>query len=117
MHEVDPLRGDDALKAAHIERHRERVLGRRGKADEEAPDRLQFARQLAGIGRHERPRAGLRQRRGDGERRPFVAAGVDGRDDLEDRPAGERRVRPAAERSERVDAHGPPPRLEARGSG
>ena len=116
MHEVDPLRGDDALKAAHVERHGERILGRRRKLDEEAADRLQFAGQLAGIAGDQRPRAGLRQRRGDRERRPFVAAGVDGRDDLEDRPAGERRVRSAAERSERVDAHGRRPALK-RGSG
>ena len=115
MHEVDPLRGDDALKAARIEGHGERILGRCGKSNEEAADRLQFARHFAGIGRHHRPRAGLRQRRGDGERRPFVAAGVDGRDDLEDRPAGERRVGPAAKRSERVDAHGRA--ALARGSG
>ena len=76
-----------------------------GNWTKQAADRLQFAGQLAGIAGDQRPRAGLRQRRGNRERRPFVAAGVDGRDDLEDRPAGERRVRPAPERSERVDAH------------
>ena len=105
MHEVDSFGGDDALKARHIERHRERVLGRRGKANVQAPDRLQLARQLAGIGRHERARAGLRQSGGDGERRALVAAGVNGRDDLEDRSAGERRVRPAPKGRKRVDAH------------
>ena len=44
---VDPLRGDDALQAAHVERHCERVFGRRREADEEAADRLQFAGQPA----------------------------------------------------------------------
>ncbi len=71
----------------------------------QAPDRLQLARQLAGIRRHERACASLRQSGDDGERRAFVAAGVNGRDNLEDRPAGERRVRPTAERRKRVDAH------------
>ena len=93
MHEVDPLRSDDAPKPEHVQRHRERVLGRRRVTDEEAANRLQFAGQLARIGRHQRPRAGLRQRRGDRKRRAFVAAQSDRRDDLEDRPAGERRVR------------------------
>ena len=108
MDEVDPLGGDDALKAAHVGRHDERVLGRRWKLDKEAANRVQFARQLAGVARDQRPRARLRERRGDGERGPFVAAGVDRRDDLEDRPSGQRRIGPAAERSERVDAHAPP---------
>ena len=87
---------DDALKASYVERHRERVLGRRRrKADKEAADRLQFAGQLAGIGRHQRPCAGLGQRRRDGERRASIAARGDGRDDLENGSAGERRCRPA----------------------
>ena len=106
MHQIDPLRGDDALKPKHAERHCERVLGRRRKADKEAADRLQFARQRAGVGRHQRPRAGLGQRRRDGERRAFVAARVGRRNDLENGPAGERRVRRAPEGRERVDAQG-----------
>ena len=105
MHEVDPLGDDDALKAAHIERHGERVLRAGGKADMQTADRLQLARQLAGIGRHQRARAGLRQGGGDGERRALIAAGVDRRHDLEDRSAGERRARPAPERRKRVDPH------------
>ena len=65
MHQVDPLRGDDALKSTHVEAHRKRVLGRRGKLDEEAADRLQFSRELAGIPMQPaRPRAGLGQRSG-----------------------------------------------------
>ena len=76
MDEVDPLGGDDALKAAHVDRHDERVLGRRWKLDKEAANRVQFARQLAGVARDQRSCARLRQRRGDGQRRPFVAAGV-----------------------------------------
>ena len=94
MNKVDPLRNDDALQAAHIERHRERVLGRRREADEETANRLQLGRQLVGIARHQRPGAGFRQRGGDGERRAFVAARGERRDDLEDRTAGERRVGP-----------------------
>ena len=112
MHEVDPLRSDDVLQAAQVERHRERVLGRRREVDEETADCLQFASQPAGIGRHQRPRAGLRQRRGDGERRAFVAARSDRRDDLEDRAAGERRVRPAPKGRGRVNAHGAPRRKQ-----
>ena len=99
------------LQASHVERHRKRVFGRRREADEEPADRLQFAGQPARIGRHQRPRAGFRERRGHGERRPFIAARSERRDDLEDRTAGERRVRPAPERRERVQAHGRP-RLE-----
>jgi pimeloyl-ACP methyl ester carboxylesterase len=102
------------LQASHVERHRERVFGRRREADEEAADRLQFAGQPARIGRHQRPRAGFRERRGHGERRPFIAARSERRDDLEDRTAGERSVRPAPERRERVQAH-VRPRLEREG--
>ena len=50
------------------------------------------------IGRDRAPHAGLRQRGGDGERRALVSARGDRRDNLEDRPAGERRVIPRARR-------------------
>ena len=74
--------------------------------NEDPANRLQFAGQPAGISRHQRPRAGFRERRGHGERRAFVAARSERRDDLENRTAGERRVRPAPERRERIEAHG-----------
>ena len=37
MNEVNPFRSDDALKTAHVERQRERVLGRRGVAMKRPP--------------------------------------------------------------------------------
>ena len=82
-----------------------------GKRTKSPPIACSSAASPRGIGRHQRPRAGLRERRGDGERRAFVAARSERRDDLEDRTAGERRVRPAPEGRERVEAHGRP-RLE-----
>jgi len=75
---------------------------------EDPADRLQFAGQPAGIGRHQRPRARFRECRSDGERRAFVAARSKRRDDLEDRTAAEWRVGPAPERRESVHAHGAP---------
>jgi alpha-beta hydrolase superfamily lysophospholipase len=103
---VDALRRDDALQASHIERHRERILGRRREADEETTDRLQFAGKPMRIRRHQSARASFRERSGDGERRAFVAAGGKRGNDLKNRPAGERRVGPPLERRESVEAHG-----------
>src|ERR1700691_5729573 len=74
--------------------------------NEDPANRLQFAGQPAGISRHQRPRAGFRERRDHRERRAFVPARGERRDDLEDRTAVERRVRPAPERRESVHAHG-----------
>ena len=71
----------------------------------QAADRVQLARQFAGIGGHERARAGLDERRGDRERRALVAAGGEVGYDLKDRAARERGVRPASKRGKRFDVH------------
>ena len=70
-----------------------------------AAERLDLARKLAGIGSDEGAGARIDQRRRDGERRALVASGGERRNDLQNGPAGERRVRSAPERRERVDSH------------
>ena len=47
--EVDPFLGDQPREARHVERHRQRVLGRRGKRREHAADRLQLAGQPSAL--------------------------------------------------------------------
>jgi hypothetical protein len=105
MNEVDALRSDDLRQTSLVVRHGDEVLGRGGKGNVQAANRLQLARKFAGIGGDERARAGLDKGRGDRECRALVASGFDRRNNLENRAAGERRVRPASKRGERADIH------------
>ena len=80
---VDPLLSDDALQASHVERHRERVFGRRREANEEAADRLQFAGEPARnrsppAPARRFPRAPRSRRASPVRRRPQRAAGRSG---------------------------------------
>jgi len=70
-----------------------------------AAERLDLARKLAGIGGDEGAGACIDQGGRDSERRALVASGGERRNDLQNRPAGERRVRSAPEGRERVDSH------------
>jgi len=50
MNEIDALQTQDSREPAHVERHRQRIPGRRRKRHVKAAERLDLARKLAGIG-------------------------------------------------------------------
>jgi hypothetical protein len=105
VNEIDPLFDDEPGQAAHVQRHRQRILGRGRKRRQHAADRLQLARQAAAFRGHQRARAGPRQGGGDVDGRAFGAARVEPRNDLQDRAARERGALGAAEGGEGLRAH------------
>jgi hypothetical protein len=105
VNEIDPLLGDQTRQARHVERHRQRILGRGGKRREHAADRLQLAGEPPPLRRDERARADSDEGCGDVDRRPLGAAGVEPGNDLQNRAARQRSALGAAEGGERRDAH------------
>jgi hypothetical protein len=104
---VDPLLDDQPRQSRRVERHRNRILGRGGERRQHAADRLQFGRQPAAFRRDQSARAGLHQGGGDVDRRALGAAGVEPRNDLQNRASGEGAALGAAEGRERGGAHAP----------
>ena len=77
-------------EAAHVEQHRERVLGRRRKRHPDAALGLQLADEAPALGRDERPGAGMGEALGDVDGRSLRPARLEFGDDLQDRPARQR---------------------------
>ena len=92
-------------KRRHVQRHRQRILGRGRKRRQQTADRLQLARQAPALGGHQRARAGSHQGGGDVDGGAFGAARVEARNDLQDRAARERGALGAAEGGEGARAH------------
>ena len=105
VNDIDALVDDQPREAPRIEQHRYGIFGGGGKRRQQAADRLQFAGQPSAFGRHQSARAGRHQRGGDVDRRALGAAGVDARNDLQDRAPGQRCALAAAVRRKISGAH------------
>ncbi len=90
MNKVDALRSDQLRKLADIEQHFEGILGLGGKRHPKTTSRLELADEAAPIACDKRPCATRHQRLSNIDCRALGPAGIEFRDDLQNRPPGKK---------------------------